>query len=489
MKTFKNPSKLLGLAIAAGMAAPVLAANDFGAKVEHLLKAQAFKYFGIVKPLPESASTHVAREPGQTAEDLIELAPGLKGTILTRQAGNKADMFAFWPSKENPTHTIWCIEGAREEIAPGKFNPSVQAIDINTGTVTTLVSGMSRCDGIRLTPWGTILATEEATDGGAYEILDPLGTNATIIDRNTGANDDPTHVVKRTNLPTMAWEGLTVLESGVVIAGDELRPGTGTPDKDGGAILKFVPSVPHTGGPIQDLTESPLASGTVYAMQVSCRDSKQQFGQGCEVGNAAWVEVTPGNARDDADAVGATGYYRPEDLHRDPTYQGPGVRFCWANTGNEGAKNYAEVVCGVDSDPLLADPDTRSVVVNRFIEGDEDFNSFDNLAFQPLSGNLYVIEDHSHGDIFACLPDGADRNIKSDGCIKILSVRDETAEPTGFGFSADGKTAYLAIQHSNDSNCPPGSDCGPVDDYNTDDIIKITGFKIHPGMLPAPQGQ
>jgi len=111
-------------------------------------------------------------------------------------------------------------------------------------------------------------------------------------------------------------------------------------------------------------------------------------------------------------------------------------------------------------------------VINRFIEGDEDFNSIDNVAFQPRTGNLYVIEDHKNGDVFACLPDGADRDIKSDGCIKMLSVRDQSAEPTGFIFSGDGRTAYVSIQHSGDAAMPK------LNDYETDDVIRITGFKL-----------
>ena len=181
--------------------------------------------------------------------------------------------------------------------------------------------------------------------------------------------------------------------------------------------------------------------------------------------------MTSANARDDADAAGATGYYRPEDLHADPTFEGQGVRFCWTNTGREAASNYGEVICGVDEAPLLADPADATVVVNRFVEGDPDFNSLDNLAFQPGSGNVYVIEDHPNGDVFACLPDGNDRDIKTDGCVKILSVRDQSAEPTGFEFTADGGTAIVSIQHSDDDGMPL------VDDYRTDDIVVITGFK------------
>ena len=108
------------------------------------------------------------------------------------------------------------------------------------------------------------------------------------------------------------------------------------------------------------------------------------------VGNGVWIEVTAATARESADAAGATGYYRPEDLHLDPDYTGEGVRFCVANTGNEGAANYAEVVCGIDVSPLEVangDGPMLTTTVNRFWEGDTDANSFDNLAFQPGTGS------------------------------------------------------------------------------------------------------
>lgn len=78
----------------------------------------------------------------------------------------------------------------------------------------------------------------------------------------------------------------------------------------------------------------------------------------------------------------------------------------------------------------------------------------DNLAFQPVTGNLYIVEDQPNGNIIACLPDGTDKNQQTDGCVKVLSLKDSSAEPTGLVFSADGKTAYLSIQHSNDQLLP-----------------------------------
>lgn len=497
----------VGLAASITMGAPIVSVQasefegfdglDFGAIVQRGLEQSSSVWFGVGKPLKNSASptTGAYRTPTQPASAQVLLADGLKAEYVTRTVGNNADQFAFWPSDENPTHLIFCIEGGPQDLGtflPGalikKLNPSVQRVRIQNGAVETIVRGMNRCDGIRRTPWGTILATEEVTDGGAYEIMGPIQTtNHTVVDRSLGTIIDQnglpsTSIVKRNALPVIAFEGLAILPSGVLFGGDELRPGSPStqgglgPDSDGGALFKFLPAVQRTtNDPLTDLNQSPFAAGNIYALQVSCLDNAQQFGQGCEVGSGAWVSVSAANARGDAYKSGATGYYRPEDLELDREYKGGGARFCWTDTQEEVGKGFGEVICAVDGLPLIADPAQRTVTLNRFVEGDVDFNSFDNLDFQPKTGNLYVTEDpgtHGNGDVFACLPDGDDRDIKTDGCVKIISVKDSSAEPTGFKFSADGRTAYLSIQHSNDTQMQN------VDDYPTDDIIKITGFRI-----------
>lgn len=479
----------------------VAAIGSFGALTQSELNLQSEALLGVSNPLLNTASGSVARAStfqggaaptpdnngrGQTALDAVNVAGSLDATHLTRVVANSADQFEFWPyGSETPTHLVFCIEGSRELIADGKYNPSVQAVDIETGAVQTIVRGMVGCDGIRVSPWGTLLATEEFADdnGGVYEILwSPESTEQfTITER--GANGEPASVVdaagnsalesviKRTALPSMAWEGFLVLASGVVIAGDEERGGSTARDADGGALFKFVPDTLRTAtGPITSLDQSPLVAGKTFALQVSCVNNRQQFGQGCEVGDGAWIPVEAATARPDADRLGATGYYRPEDLHQDPNYTGTGVRFCVANTGNAGAKNYGEVLCAVDTNPNVGSATTGTVSINRFIEGDLELNQPDNLDFQPGSGVVYVIEDNAFGDIWACLPDGADRDLKSDGCVRVVSVRDSSAEPTGFMFHPSGTKAYMVVQHSADpSNAK-------VDDYATDDVIVIDGF-------------
>ncbi|MEO6635112.1 MAG: hypothetical protein ABIN41_05810, partial [Devosia sp.] len=159
------------LSVAAWLLAASLSpapAKDFGMERDAMLAANAMALFGIEAPLTETVAptaTEGYRTSEQAATDQLAVAPGLKAEFLSREVGNHLDMMAFWPA-ENPTHLIGCIEGDREEIVAGKWNPSVQAISLADGNVTTLLRGMTSCDGIRTSPWGTIIATEEEDDGG-----------------------------------------------------------------------------------------------------------------------------------------------------------------------------------------------------------------------------------------------------------------------------------------------------------------------------------
>jgi hypothetical protein len=513
---------------------------DFGKLVDGLLGSVTERQFGFRAPLEASSIDDLPRRPGQPVSEIVDVAKGLRAEIFSRDVGHNADQLAFWPSDDKPTHIIFCVEEFAPKVigafANGtqKLTPGVQRIDLRTRRVDTIVRGTAGCDGIRRTPWQTILFTEEDGSlsgdghlGNAFELLDPLGVTNITVGRGParGTFFDANGVTKsgaaaaaapsaggfgiaiRQALMEMAWEGIAITPEGVLIAGDELRPGTvtsptiGGPDSDGGAIFKFVPDVPRTtSAPISDLSQSPFVAGRVFALRVICQaNNPNSFGQGCEKGNAVWVLVSALQARGDADRSGATGYYRPEDLSMDPNVDG--LRFCFTNTGDRAALNFGEVLCGMDNDPLfatttlVADAFSGSMVTSRapvdlqvFLDGDEMLNQPDNIDIQKPTNNVYVIEDNDNGDVFACLPDGEDRNTSTDGCVLVLSVKDQTAEPTGFMFTEDGDTAFVFIQHSADDNdpmarsstCPaPGViDAFRRDDYCTDDLIRITGFRV-----------
>ncbi|MFQ5740405.1 MAG: alkaline phosphatase PhoX [Acidobacteriota bacterium] len=491
---------------------PASRAAGFGSLVEELLEQLSEVLFGFRRPLPNPANAGdaVPREMATANDRQLLAGEGeLQAEFVARNVAVRGDMIALWPNENDYTHLIICIEQSRRGMTPAGnegLNPAVQRVDVATRQVATILHGMSRCDGVRTTPWGTVLAAEEVDDGRVYEIIDPTGTNGHwVADRVSGdirdGIDSPrasTQVIQRRALPTISWEGFTVLESGVVFGVDELTPGSdGLPDSDGGALFKFLPDRRRNeSGPLSDLSDSPLVSGKSFAMTISCRESTSstfpQYGQGCEVGQGAWVKVNAPTARSDADAAGATGHFKPEDLHRDPLYEGEGVRLCWTDSGRASAGHFAEVMCAIDADPDAADErvDPRTglvylaagdefavVTANRFVEGDGRFNSYDNLAFQPVTGNVYVAEDAQFGEVFACLPDGDDRDTRSDGCVALLSITDPDAEPTGFIFDATGATAFYIVQHGEQSEALKDFVSNPVDG-ETDDLIKITGFRL-----------
>ncbi|MDH5570164.1 MAG: hypothetical protein OEY89_00265 [Gammaproteobacteria bacterium] len=461
-----------GLLFFTGISTPCLADNP--ATVTRQVSLESITRSAIESDYPY-------RQANQPASDQLKLAPGLSVNYLTREAANRSDMMALWPAHGIATHLISCIEGKRKAIGLNKngavkYNPSIQSIELATGKVRTLVRGMDRCDGIRATDWGSIIATEEAGYGFVYELIRPLeARNISISDRGLpgkpALTSAPQQFIKRQHLPVIAWEGFTVTAAGVVIAGDELRPKVISARSGGGSIYKFIPErLRRSTQAITQLEQSPLVNGKSYALLAYCDNSKRAFDQDCETGHARWVEIDAVQARNSADTNTATGFYRPEDLHTDPLFKGKGLRFCWANTGNKHIEQYGEVICAIDHEPESISP-TSNIKLTRFVRGNNDMNQLDNLAFQPHSGHLYILEDNPNGDIFACLRDNENKDLISDGCFKIASVKDSSAEPTGLVFGRDGTTAYLSIQHSDDSDMPT------VDDYKTDDILVISGFE------------
>jgi secreted PhoX family phosphatase len=291
-----------------------------------------------------------------------------------------------------------------------------------------------------------------------------------------------------------------------MIYGDELAPGNGNA---GGGIYKFVPAVPFTGGgPITVPAQSPLATGTVYGLRVAAAGSAN-WGQGAEVGKGAWTAVNLAGANI-FDASGNiilrnaqlqqrfTGYYRPEDMDIDPIAAADGVfRACWANTGRashsggssvENSAVWGEVMCLTEENPsaALPAPATGTIPrVDRFIAGTPQAAMFDNVAFQPHTGNLVVLEDGPTSivlpdgtsqlrgnDLWMCLPDGDDDDTISDGCVRFGSLRDTSSEPTGFIFLGSGEAAFVNLQHRDvDSANQRGS------------LMMISGFRVKGGEI------
>jgi hypothetical protein len=151
-----------------------------------------------------------------------------------------------------------------------------------------------------------------------------------------------------------------------------------------------------------------------------------------------------------------TGYYRPEDADVDRAAEAAGiVRFCANNTGNEGQdRNFGETVYLTDGTLAEALANTATPELQYLVIGTADFAMMDNIAYQPGRGNWVSLEDGDgpevgrNNDIFSCLDDFADDDMLGDGCIRIATLNDLTAERTGGVFDACGKRFWVSIQHN-----------------------------------------
>ncbi len=317
-----------GIGVAGFLAGAAIAgSSDPGADYNDLLSAKSQPLFGFGHPL-DAGVAGTFDGPGDEA---VELAKGLKATLVTDAIGRRADMIALWPDDAHPTHAIICNEiDTANPNAGGSPNPdfgkaTVQRVRLSDGEVTDMMTGHNACDPARRTAWGTILVGEEnGPTGRLWEILDPLDVAGVTVNRAAGTTSDPAHVVARLGLGQLSYEGVVALPDGTTYYGDELRPSNG---RVGGGVFKFVPTTPWAGGdPITSLDQSPLAAGRVSVLRLASPNRNfNDAGQGTNTGAGRWVPLTtPANpltfnlAAVAIAAGGYTGFYRPEDFELDP---------------------------------------------------------------------------------------------------------------------------------------------------------------------------
>ncbi len=302
------------------------------------------------------------------------------------------------------------VRGLNGTTVPGTVGGVVSVVDLETGEARILVgpdtvNDYQALDGLRWTPWGTLLFAEEVSGGRLIEI---------VLDKN-----DPmtaTAVIDRPAVGRLAHEGIDVGPDGSLYVIDENR---------GGAIFRFVPDAPGN-----------LASGKLYALKVTGTDG---------VGQGQWVgPLDPANARAAAAAAGAFGYQRPEDI------EVIGKKLYVAVT--EGP-----VVGGVEAyDGRVIAIDLKTLKVTNFVKPNVNvpveigaqtgFDNPDNLAEAP-NGDLVIIEDNVPSDIWWARPD-EDGDGDSDEVLLFASLTDPGAEGTGIYWGKDNKTLFVNIQHS-----------------------------------------
>jgi hypothetical protein len=327
-----------------------------------------------------------------------------------------------WPDMNTANETgekagryLYRTHEVRGEPAGG----AVSVIDLETGATSVIAQDPSwtALDGLRWTPWGTLLFAEETTGGRLFEL---------VLD---AANPTAGTAYDRPALGRLAHEGIEVGPDGSVYVIDEFR---GQRDGYGGGVYKFVPD-----------RRADLSSGRLYALRVT--------GGPDGTGQGAWVgPIDPSTAREAGTAAGGTGYNRPEDIEiightlyvavTEGTYAG-------------GRQVFDGHVLAIDLASLRVTSFVKpgvNVPVEIGVPGDAvfqtGFDNPDNLAATP-DGRLMIVEDNVPSDIWVAGKD-LDRDGAADRVWLFGSLSDPGAEGTGIYFGKDPNVLFVNVQHS-----------------------------------------
>ncbi|MBQ0983098.1 DUF839 domain-containing protein [Streptomyces sp. F63] len=293
-------------------------------------------------------------------------------------------------------------------------NGAVSVVDLRTGKAEIIAqrADWHRIDGIRWTPWGSLLVTEETDGGRVFELF---------LDRRDRTK--VTRIEERREIGILRHEGIDVLPDGTVFVIDELK---------GGSIYKFVPT-----------RRGDLSEGRLHALKINgLSDAEQKWNPETyseKAGAFTWVPLDKDKVVADADAasdaVNATEFGRPEDV------EVIGDTLYVANT----------------SENRVVAVNLRKNVLSSFVQAgvnapveDRDagitgFKSPDNLAEGP-DGRLWIVEDNYASDIWVAGRD-RDRDGAADGTELFASLKDPGAEVSGIYFGKDPKTLFFSVQH------------------------------------------
>ncbi len=312
---------------------------------------------------------------------------------------------------------------------------AVSVIDMLTGRVSVVLQrpDWRALDGIRWTPWRTLLVGEEIQGGRLFEIV--LNGD----DLTTGV------AVDRPALGRMAHEGIEVDAAGAVYMVDEFR---GLSEDSvaqgnacdgqlpcGGGIYKFVPQ-----------RFGDLSRGLLYVLKITSGDPVEGTGR------AVWAgPIDPANARRSGTRAGGQSYQRPEDLELigDVLY----VAITEGTPGADGNERYHGRVIAINLSAMtVSDYVKPGVNVPREPAPDEGtvgwagFDNPDNLAQAP-DGRLVIVEDKVPSDIWFADPDSNGDGF-ADRLLLFASLSDPEAEASGIYFRPGDSALLVNIQHS-----------------------------------------
>jgi secreted PhoX family phosphatase len=225
-------------------------------------------------------------------------------------------------------------------------------------------------------------------------------------------------------------------------------------EKNPGYIYKFTPD-----------KKGDLSSGQLYALKITSPT-------GDRTGEAEWIPLDRDAVKIDAsaagDAVGATGYNRPEDVEIATSSgnfpENPNTLFV-AITGPTGPADNRIIAIDLDDrggnkgkGEGRGKKGNETVFVYDYVKigvnTTSEFEMPDNVALDP-SGNLYITEDpggsfsggkRKGDDIWVARP-GRGQHSAAASVERLGSLTDCDAEPTGLYWELKGDRLFVNVQH------------------------------------------
>ena len=264
----------------------------------------------------------------------------------------------------------------------------VYRVDLETGDVIRLITGLHRLGGIAYyEPGNVLIVGEEGTGLGPEEFkrgfwyaIEPDVPNQDI--------PEPLRAMGQAR-----WEGFEIVSADTMYIGED------QPRGGGGKIYKYILDSPP------DLTK-----GTLYVFKK----------------NDGWIETEDLEAPNTG--KGGTNFVAAEDMHVGPD-----------------GKLYLVVSALAENKVVAIDLETAKVTDFVIAKGNKGFERPGQLAFSP-NGVLFITAT-ANGEVWAALPDGPDDDTLSDGVFRFLKGLGSTQ---GIWFTRDGSTFYVSARGGGD---------------------------------------
>lgn len=285
------------------------------------------------------------------------------------------------------------------------------------------VVGTNRnCSG-GITPWGTVVTSEETmtggdanndgyTDVGWHVEIDPITRK--VVDYDNDGFGDKLWAMGRSN------------KENICFMSDSVTAYFGNDESNNGFMYKFVANTPGN-----------LSSGTLYVLVKPSLLSP----------NGIW-EIVPNNTQANrnnqqsiSSSLGARNFVRVEDVEI-----GPDGKIYFAATTSGRVYRFDDDGPTISNFEIFVESTSYT-----FNDGNGAaqavFNWVDNLAFDN-EGNLWVNADGGCSYIWMIRPNHTAQNPQ----IELFGRVPNGAESTGLTFTPDGKFGFLSIQHPNTGN-------------------------------------